>query len=214
MELMPKGSLDQLLKTSPNLPLVVLLRIGLDVIQGLSQLHDRNILHRDLKSLNVLLDDRLRAKISDFGLAKIRSEMISNTSTKVLQGTFGWMAPELFDEKPVATKAADIYAYGMILWELMIKPYRAPFQGLASASVLTAKIKRGDKQETISKDCPKEVASVVQSCWRKSTKRPSASQIASSLEQFFKTLPGAHSSSTQSSAVVSSGIPAYQTHST
>ena len=90
MELMPKGSLDQLLKTSTDLPSVVLLRIGLDVIHGLCQLHERNILHRDLKSLNVLLDDRLRAKISDFGLAKIRSEMTSMTSTKVIAG-YIWM---------------------------------------------------------------------------------------------------------------------------
>ena len=212
MELMPKGSLDQLLKTSSNLPLVVLLRVGLDVIHGLCQLHERNILHRDLKSLNVLLDDRLRAKISDFGLAKIRTEMTSMTSTKVLQGTFGWVAPELFDEKPVVTKAADIYAYGMILWELMTKPYRTPFQGLAYASVLTAKMNRGDKQETVPTSCPKEVSTIMQSCWRKATKRPTASQVAVSLEKFFKTLSGAETSSAKTVSL-GSEIPSYQAHS-
>ena len=74
----------------------------------------------------------------------------------------------------------------------MIKPYRAPFQGLAYASALIgAKLNRGDKQETVPTGCPKEVSTVMQSCWRKATKRPTASQIAVSLEKFFKTLPGA-----------------------
>ncbi len=212
MELMPKGSLDQLLKTSSNLPLVVLLRIGLDVIHGLCQLHKRNILHRDLKSLNVLLDDRLRAKISDFGLSKIKSETTSMTSAKILQGTLGWVAPELFEEKSVSTKAADIYAYGMILWELVNKPYRAPFQSLAYAALVGAKLNRGDKQETVPTGCPKEISTLMQSCWRKATKRPTASQIAMSLEKFFKTLPDANTSSAKTISL-GSEIPSYQIHS-
>ena len=135
MELMPKGSLYSVLQNSSELPLSVRYRIGLDVCYGLYHLHEKNILHRDLKSLNVLLDDRFRAKITDFGLSKIKSEMASSSSTKGMKGTLGWMAPELFKEEAKATPAVDIYAFGMVLWEMMVNPYRIPFQGLAPASL-------------------------------------------------------------------------------
>ena len=189
MELMPKGSLYGLLQNSSELPLSVRYRIGLDVCYGLYQLHELNILHRDLKSLNVLLDDRLRAKISDFGLSKVKSEMSSASSTKGMKGTLGWMAPELFAEKPQATTAADIYALGMVLWEMMINPYRIPFQGLVPASLVTAKGSRGEKQETIPDSCPPEMADLIKSCWQEPGKRPSAEALAKSLSTLFKSSP-------------------------
>lgn len=187
MELMPKGSLNQLLMNPPpDLSLSKLLRIGLDVIYGLKQLHNRNILHRDLKSLNVLLDDRLRAKISDFGLSKVKSEVnLSSTKEAKAKGTLGWMAPELFEEKPKATQAADIYAYGMILWELIAKPYRTPFQGLVPAQIIAAKITRKERQEEIPPSCSHNLAALMLSCWKKPKARPSASQVADSLRTIF-----------------------------
>lgn len=186
MELMPKGSLFDLLQNSQELPLSVRYRIGLDVCCGLYQLHELNILHRDLKSLNVLLDDRLRAKISDFGLSKVKTEMSGASSTKEMKGTLGWMAPELFAEKPQATTAADIYALGMVLWEMMIKPYHIPFQNMAFTSVLTAKVKRGEQQESIPDSCPSEMADLIKSCWQEADKRPSAAALAKSLSMLFK----------------------------
>ena len=186
MELMPKGSLYSVLQNSPQLPLSVRYQIGLDVCYGLYHLHDKNILHRDLKSLNVLLDDRFRAKISDFGLSKIKSEMGSASSSKGMKGTLGWMAPELFEEKPQVTAAADIYAFGMVLWEMMVNPYRIPFQDLAPASLLSAKVKRGEKQETIPETCPPELAQVIRACWQEPDKRPSAKVLAKSLSSIFK----------------------------
>ncbi len=187
MELMPKGSLYNVLQNSPGeLPLSVRYRIGLDVCYGLYHLHEVNILHRDLKSLNVLLDDRFRAKITDFGLSKIKSEMGSMSSSKGMKGTLGWMAPELFAEKPEATTAADIYAYGMVLFELMANPYRIPFHGLAPASVISAKLTRGDKQETISESCPPKMAQLMRACWQEPEKRPPAKVLAKSLSALFK----------------------------
>lgn len=186
MELMPKGSLYSVLQNSPELPLLVRYRIGLDVCSGLFHLHEMNILHRDLKSLNVLLDDRFRAKITDFGLSKIKSEMGSMGSSKGMKGTLGWMAPELFAEKPQATTAADIYALGMVLWEMMVQPYRISFQDMAPASLITAKITRGEKQETIPESCPPEMAQFMQACWQEPGKRPSAKVLAKSLDALFK----------------------------
>ena len=186
MELMPKGSLYSVLQNSPELPLSVRYQIGLDVCYGLYHLHEKNILHRDLKSSNVLLDGQFRAKITDFGLSKMKSEMTSASSSKGTKGMLGWMAPELFEEKPQVTAAADIYAFGMVLWEMIINPYRIPFQDLAPVSLLSAKVKRGEKQETIPESCPPELAQLMRACWQEPDKRPSAKALAKSLSTIFK----------------------------
>ncbi len=187
MELMSKGSLYSVLQNSPELPLVVRLQIGLDVCCGLYLLHQKNILHRDLKSMNVLLDDRFRAKIADFGLSKIKSEMSSKSSSHGMKGTLGWMAPELFAEKPQVSAAVDIYALGMVMWEMITHPYRTPFQGLAPASLITAKLNRGENQEMIPKSCSPELRQWIRRCWQKPDKRPSAQVLAQSLSEMFKT---------------------------
>ena len=186
MELMPKGSLYGLLQNSPELSLLVLYRIALDIGYGLYRLHEAGILHRDLKSLNVLLDDRLRAKLTDFGLSKIKSEMASTSSSQGMKGTLGWMAPELFDEKPKASQASDIYSYGMILWELVNRPYRIPFKGLAPASLITAKLKRGENQETLPEKCPPKYADLIRWCWQTPQQRPSAKQAAEGLRPLWE----------------------------
>jgi len=80
MELMPKGSLYDLLHNGQELPWSLRYRIALDATYGLQMLHGRNILHRDLKSLNILLNDQLRAKLCDFGLAQIKQETSSQSS--------------------------------------------------------------------------------------------------------------------------------------
>ncbi len=183
MELMPKGSLYHLLKNNAELPLSVRLRIGLDVISGLYQLHKEAILHRDLKSLNVLLNDQLRAKISDFGLSKVKSEVASQSTVRS-KGTLIWMSPELCDEKPAST-ASDIYAYGMVLWELMVKPYQIPFHGLSPSGILAAKLNRKEAQEKIPTNCPADVSGLIKSCWRASNQRPSAEALLKSLQPIF-----------------------------
>jgi tRNA A-37 threonylcarbamoyl transferase component Bud32 len=186
MEWMPKGSLYSLLQNSPELPLPTLYRMALDIGYGLYHLHEAGILHRDLKSMNVLLDDRLRAKLTDFGLSKVKSEMVSTSSSQGMKGTLGWMAPELFDEKPQTSQASDIYAYGMILWELIIRPYHIPFKGLAPASLISAKLTRGEKQEAIPEKCPPKYAELIRWCWQTPQKRPSAQQIAKSLRSLWE----------------------------
>lgn len=97
-EYMPNGSLQNLLHSSPNnLNWALRLRIALDCARALENLHEHttpSVIHRDFKCSNILLDDNFRAKVSDFGLAKIGSEKINGLiSTRVL-GTTGYLAPE------------------------------------------------------------------------------------------------------------------------
>ena len=182
MELMPKGSLFQLLKSKQDLPWPIRFQIALDVSYGLRDLHARAILHRDLKSLNILLDDRLRAKLTDFGLSKIKQQTASQSTQA--KGTPQWMAPELFDDEPKMTPECDIYSLGMVLWELASR--QIPFAKAPNQQVAIGWIMRG-KKEQIPTDCPKELKSLIESCWELPAKRPTAVKVAEQLKPLLTT---------------------------
>ncbi len=195
MELMKGGSLYGLLREKPKLPLVVIYSIALGVSHGLQILHENKILHRDLKSVNVLLKyvykegdlNSSLAKIGDFGFAKVKSEEVSARETKGPKGTPGWMAPELFnDQPPEADYSIDIYAFGMILWELVPKPeYRIPFQGVKPEDFKKEKIERGLEQKTIPQDCEPAFAKLIRRCWQPS-ERPTAKELSGGLYRLFQ----------------------------
>lgn len=82
MEYMPQKSLRHRLQNEKEIPWLQRWQIAVNVAEGLAYLHGRNIVHRDLKSANILLDDHGRAKICDFGLAKVKVEINSSTAMK------------------------------------------------------------------------------------------------------------------------------------
>jgi serine/threonine protein kinase len=177
MELMPKGSLYDLLHNRQALPWTIRFRIALDAAWGLNDLHPK-ILHRDLKSLNILLDDRLRAKLADFGVAKVKYE--TSSLTLIAKGTPLWMAPELFDDEPKMTTYSDIYSFGMVLWELASR--MLPYAKAPNQHVAVRWIEKGKKEE-VPGDCPSELKSIIESCWETTpAKRPTAVQVVEKLK--------------------------------
>ncbi|KAL6614545.1 hypothetical protein ACP70R_036815 [Stipagrostis hirtigluma subsp. patula] len=97
-------------------------QIALDAARGLEYIHEHtkdHYVHRDIKSSNILLDGSFRAKISDFGLAKlvVKSNDAEASVTKVV-GTFGYLAPEYLRDG-LATTKSDVYAFGVVLFELI-----------------------------------------------------------------------------------------------
>ena len=90
-----------------------------DISLGVNYLHTRrpSIIHRDLKSMNILVSANLRAKINDFGLARIRPR--ANASMHTQCGTPNWQAPEFWSATPSYTEKVDVYACALIFWEIM-----------------------------------------------------------------------------------------------
>lgn len=122
-ELMPNGSLDTLLhgKTMDTvLSWDARYKIAVSAARGISYLHHDcipHIIHRDIKCSNILLDENMDARVSDFGLATLMEQDKTHVSTLVA-GTFGYLAPEYFDTGRATTKG-DVYSFGVVLLELL-----------------------------------------------------------------------------------------------
>ncbi|CAN7035845.1 hypothetical protein Bca4012_046472 [Brassica carinata] len=123
-ELMPNVSLESHLHgASRGLAITITwpmrMKIALDIARGLEYLHERchpAIIHRDLKSSNILLDCNFNAKISDFGLAVVNGPKKKNLK---LSGTVGYVAPEYLLDGQL-TEKSDVYAFGVVLLELLL----------------------------------------------------------------------------------------------
>jgi serine/threonine protein kinase len=175
MELMPHGSLYELLQNNRDKPLDwgVRYRLAMDISTGLEDIHSHGVLHRDLKSLNVLLDGNLRAKLTDFGLATTK---LTSSRHSSVQGTPHWMAPEVANGDP-DSQGSDVYSMGMVFFELAA--HRHPYPNLKPMQVL-AQVMQG-KQETIPADCPVTFKQLILDCWTVAEKRPKAVDITTRL---------------------------------
>eukprot|EP00270_Netrium_digitus_P018134 TRINITY_DN6840_c1_g1_i1.p1 TRINITY_DN6840_c1_g1~~TRINITY_DN6840_c1_g1_i1.p1 ORF type:complete len:415 (-),score=126.58 TRINITY_DN6840_c1_g1_i1:86-1330(-) len=123
-EYLAKGSLDYHLfpegaelEGRPVLSWDTRLRIALDAASGLAHLHDNNVIHRDFKAPNILLDENFNAKLTDFGLAKGADTDQTHITTRIM-GTMGYLDPK-YMETGQLTKKSDVYAFGVMLLELL-----------------------------------------------------------------------------------------------
>ncbi len=207
MEYMPGGDLFHMLKSSQELNWTMRYRISLDMAIGLHHLHQRGILHRDLKSLNVLLDMNFRAKLADFGLSTLKLSSASTTAGGQ-KGTPRWMSPELFKRGAKATTASDLYALAMIFWELITR--QIPFADAANQEVALHWITAGE-QEKIPEGTPEEFKAIILEGWHKDPdQRPSAAALAKRLDTLWQaerkqiSISSNNSSSSMSSSASSS----------
>lgn len=124
-EYMKYGSLEDVLhdpkKAGLKMNWSVRRKIAIGAARGLAFLHHScipHIIHRDMKSSNVLLDENLEARVSDFGMARMMSAMDTHLSVSTLAGTPGYVPPEYYQSFRCSTKG-DVYSYGVVLLELL-----------------------------------------------------------------------------------------------
>lgn len=147
-----------------------------EIAHGMMYLHSKRIIHRDLKSLNVLIDDKNAIKISDFGACRF----IDNHSTKItVIGSYAWMAPELIRNDPCNDKV-DVWSYGILLWELLTQ--EEPYKNLNHAAIMFG-VGSNKLQLPIPTNCPHDLRVLLESCWQQKPKnRMSFNQIIDQLE--------------------------------
>jgi predicted Ser/Thr protein kinase len=181
MEYMSEGSLYNLLHSNKELTWLARCHIALDVGRGLAFLHEKDVIHRDLKSLNVLLNKKGQAKLADFGLSKVKD---ASSATKGVKGTLRWMAPELFEEELGTeigyTKKADVYSYGVIMYE--IASQNDPFDEIKIEGKVIQKVLNGERPEK-PKDCPGVYQTLLNRCWaQRANERPEMNVVVDTLD--------------------------------
>ncbi|PQP98171.1 hypothetical protein Pyn_04085 [Prunus yedoensis var. nudiflora] len=159
------------------------LNMAYDVAKGMNYLHRRNppIVHRDLKSPNLLVDKKYTVKVCDFGLSRLKANTF--LSSKSAAGTPEWMAPEVLRDEP-SNEKSDVYSFGVILWELAT--LQQPWGNLNPAQVVAA-VGFKNKRLEIPRDLNPQVASIIEACWANEPwKRPSFASIMESLTPLIK----------------------------
>lgn len=128
MEFVDGRTLKSLLEGDERLPLPAALRVMNDVLEALEYSHGRGVVHRDIKPANVILTAEGRAKVADFGIARIESSNLTQAGT--VMGTPAYMSPEQFMGQ-VVDRRTDIYACGVLLYQLLTG--ERPFEGSLTA---------------------------------------------------------------------------------
>lgn len=179
MEYCGKGNLfDILHDVSQPIDYNLIIKILTEVAEGVLYLHLNNppILHRDLKSLNILVDEDWNIKVSDFGLTDFKPDI--DGAQNLQQGTPFWLAPESM-ERGEYSERSDVYAFGMVVWELFTRDI--PFTNMSPHQAALAVITE-DKRPDIPLFVPPKFAQLIQQCWsRDPSKRPSFPQVIEAL---------------------------------
>lgn len=152
------------------------LHYAVDVARGMTYVHQEGVLQRDIKSKNLLVNDRFVVKISDFGTARSNVKT-SGSMTHV--GTPFWAAPEMLSHGDY-TEKADVYSFAIVLWELVAR--KDPYQG-KPAMQIPFKVVEENLRPKIPSICPDDYEQLMKRCWSaKPEERPSFSEI---LEELF-----------------------------
>ncbi|XP_071778799.2 mitogen-activated protein kinase kinase kinase 12-like [Centroberyx gerrardi] len=171
MEYCAQGQLYEVLRAGRKITPSLLMDWAMGIAGGMNYLHLHKIIHRDLKSPNMLITYDDAVKISDFGTSK----ELSDKSTKMsFAGTVAWMAPEVIRNEPVSEKV-DIWSFGVVLWEMLTG--EVPYKDVDSSAIIWG-VGNNSLQLPVPDSCPDGFKILLRQCWNsKPRNRPSFRQI-------------------------------------
>uniref|UniRef100_A0A8D3DTH4 Mitogen-activated protein kinase kinase kinase 12 n=1 Tax=Scophthalmus maximus TaxID=52904 RepID=A0A8D3DTH4_SCOMX len=173
MEYCAQGQLYEVLRAGRKITPSLLVDWAMGIAGGMNYLHLHKIIHRDLKSPNMLITHDDLVKISDFGTSK----ELSDKSTKMsFAGTVAWMAPEVIRNEPVSEKVDIWYvSFGVVLWEMLTG--EIPYKDVDSSAIIWG-VGNNSLQLPIPESCPDGFKILLRQCWNcKPRNRPSFRQI-------------------------------------
>lgn len=152
--------------------------MALDIAQGMAYLQSQGIIHRDLKSDNVIIASDGTVKIVDFGVSRFGNETTEMTAET---GTYRWMAPEMIEHKAYDYKV-DVYSFGIVFWELVTG--EIPFSGMTAVQAAFAVVNKNGRPP-IPEHVPSVFESFIKSCWHSNPNhRPDFFSIIETLNKF------------------------------
>ncbi|KAH8367738.1 hypothetical protein KR084_002179 [Drosophila pseudotakahashii] len=176
MEFCPYGPLQNILKEEQVMLPSRLVSWSKQIALGMQYLHSHKIIHRDLKSPNILISTNEVVKISDFGTSREWNEISTKMS---FAGTVAWMAPEVIRNEPCSEKV-DIWSYGVVLWEMLT--CEIPYKDVDSSAIIWG-VGNNSLKLLVPSTCPEGFKLLVKLCWKsKPRNRPSFRQILSHLD--------------------------------
>ncbi|ESQ36007.1 hypothetical protein EUTSA_v10006727mg [Eutrema salsugineum] len=179
-EFLPRGSLYRILhRPKSQIDERRRIKMALDVAMGMNCLHTSTptIVHRDLKTPNLLVDNNWNVKVGDFGLSRLKHNTF--LSSKSTAGTPEWMAPEVLRNEP-SNEKCDVYSFGVILWELAT--LRLPWRGMNPMQVVGA-VGFQNRRLEIPKELDPVVGRIILECWQTDPNlRPSFAQLTEVLK--------------------------------
>jgi serine/threonine protein kinase len=198
-EFIPNGTLFKLIHESdgrPPLSLESRLKIAQESAEALAYMHlstNSPIVHGDVKSLNILLDENCMAKVTDFGASRMLAKDAVQFMTMV-QGTLGYLDPEYLQERKL-TEKSDVYTFGVVLLELITRKTAIYSEGLESGKCLASSVIQAIKENRVegmldpsimcvgTEELLREVAELGSQCLSiKGEERPSMTQVTDKLK--------------------------------
>jgi predicted ATPase len=187
MEYVGGGSLKDVLRRNPQLPIKQVLRIALGMADALTRTHELGIIHRDVKLSNVLLTDGGTPRLTDFGVAQSNESEI--TKTGALMGTLVYLSPEAFLRQPLDERT-DIWSFGVSLYELLTG--NRPFRGEDMNTVMQA-VLEGEMLplERLRPDAPLSLVDLVYRMLERNryARIGSMREVGAELEHILRSLP-------------------------
>ncbi|KAI1783995.1 hypothetical protein LXA43DRAFT_1101882 [Ganoderma leucocontextum] len=188
-ELCSNGDLFDYIRNVNPPSLYRVLCIMLDIAKGLEYLHFRkpSIIHRDCKSSNILITSKGVAKITDFGLAKVKQS--TRSMVRSLVGTVNWQAPELWHPAPKYNHKVDVFSCAMVFWEILqwhVRDKKFPWEGMNEHAIyeaVGAKKQRPSMSGLRKQWCP-EIIDLVEHMWvQDPSERPTMSEVVEEVDR-------------------------------